>query len=324
MSAILVTGGAGYIGSHTVRLLLQNKYNVAVFDSLENGHKESLPKEAKLIVGNLSDENFLDKFFSGHKIDAVIHFAGYIEAGESMKDPLKFFSNNVANGIILLKAMAKHKVSKIVFSSSAAVYGQPEKMPIEEDFEKKPVNYYGLAKLMFEQVLDASKVYGIRNIALRYFNAAGAGFGIGEDHNPETHLIPLVMQAALGKRESIKVFGDDYKTKDGTCVRDYIHVLDLAEAHLLALKALDKGKEGKYNIATGQGTSVKEIIDLVKNISKKNFKVEIAGRREGDPAELVASPKKIMEELGWKPKYGINDIIKSAWEWHKNNPEGFK
>ncbi len=323
MKRILVTGGAGYIGSHTSLLLKEKGYDVVVVDNLEKGHKESL-NGIKLEIGNLNDEKFLEGIFSSYKIDGVVHFAGYIEVGESMRDPLKYFKNNVCNGINLIKMMIKYGVDKIVFSSSAAVYGSPKEIPIKEDSEKRPTSYYGLSKLMFENILDACTVYGIKNICLRYFNAAGAGFGIGEDHNPETHLIPLVLKTALGQRESIKIFGDDYPTKDGTCIRDYIHVVDLAGAHLLALKALENGVTGKYNVGTGKGYSVKEIIEIAKEVTGKDIKVEISKRREGDPPILIADPTKIMKELGWKPKFGIRDIIKSAWEWHKNNPYGFR
>ncbi|MFH1637766.1 MAG: UDP-glucose 4-epimerase GalE [Candidatus Woesearchaeota archaeon] len=320
---LLVTGGAGYIGSHTVRLLIKEGYELVVFDSLENGHKESLPENVELIVGNLSDTDKLNEVFKKHKIDAVMHFAGYIEAGESMKDPLKFFENNFCNGMKLVKAMLANKVDKIIFSSSAAVYGNPKAIPITEDSEKIPTNYYGRSKLMFEQLLDACKVNGLKSISLRYFNAAGAAFGIGEDHDPETHLIPLVLEVPLGKREHITIFGTDYDTKDGTCVRDYIHVLDLARAHVLALKSLLKGKEGKYNLGSEKGYSVKEVIAAAAEVTGKAIKAVEAGRREGDPPFLIASSEKIKKELGWKPEYGLRDIIKSAWDWHKSHPEGF-
>ncbi|MEA3378834.1 MAG: UDP-glucose 4-epimerase GalE [Nanoarchaeota archaeon] len=320
---ILVTGGAGYIGSHTVKALIKEGFEVIVYDSLENGHQESLVGGVILVEGNLSDTELLNRTFKDHQFDAVIHFAGYIEAGESMKDPLKFFQNNVAKGINLLNAMVKHNVNKIIFSSSAGVYGMPPKVPITEDMPKRPINHYGATKLIFERILEASKVYGIRSICLRYFNAAGAAGDIGEDHNPETHLIPLILQVALGKRENIKIFGSDYKTKDGSCIRDYIHVLDLADAHILALKGLFVGKEGKYNIGTGKGYSVKEIIDVSRAITKHPIPAIISERRPGDPAILVASPKKFCQEFNWHPKYGLLEIIKSAWHWHKSNPNGF-
>ena len=313
---ILVTGGVGYIGSHTCHKLCENGYEVVIYDSLENGHKENVPKKAKLIVGNLSDIKTLESCFK-EKIDGVIHFAGYIGAGESMTDPLRFFENNISNGLNLLKTMLKHNVKNIVFSSSAAVYGQPRKLPIVENTKKEPTNYYGLTKLMFEQILDSCKVYGINSIALRYFNAAGAGFGIGEDHNPETHLIPLILKAAIEDKE-IKVFGTNYNTKDGSCVRDYIHVLDLAEAHIVALKSLDKGITGKFNVGTGVGASVFEVIKKCEDVTCKKIKIKCCKKRPGDPAELVADVSKINKELSWHAKLTLTDIIKSAWNWHKN------
>lgn len=318
MKTILVTGGAGYIGSHTSHELVKQGYNVVVFDNLEKGHKEFVPKGAVFYLGNLSDTSILEKVFTENKIDAVIHFAAYALVGESMSNPLKYLHNNVANAINLLNTMNKFNVKNIVFSSTCAVYGVPKKIPLDENHPKNPVNYYGLSKLMFEQALEASKAQGINYVALRYFNAAGAAFGIGEKHNPETHLIPLVLEAALGKRDNIKILGTDYPTKDGTCIRDYIHVLDLASAHILALKFTEKGKSGVYNLGTGKGHSVKEIITFCKEITKKQIKTVNGKRREGDPPELVASSLKIQKELNWKPQYDIRDIIKSAWDWHKN------
>ncbi len=320
---VLVTGGAGYIGSHTVRVLLKEGYDVVVYDSLENGHRESLPKDVEVVVGNLAETDKLDKVFKSHKIDAVMHFAGYIEAGESMKEPLKYFKNNLGNGVKLLDVMLDNNVKKIIYSSTAAVYGEPNSVPITEEHEKNPTNYYGLSKLMFEQVLDSCKAQGLKSISLRYFNASGAAFGIGEDHDPETHLIPLILRVPLGKRAEIKIFGTDYDTKDGTCVRDYIHVVYLARAHILALKALLEGKEGKYNLGSGKGYSVKEVIEAARDAAGKEIKAVEAPRREGDPAVLIASSEKIKKELGWEPEFGLRDIIKSAWEWHSSHPNGF-
>jgi len=317
MKTILVTGGAGYIGSHTSHELVKQGYDVVVFDNLEHGHKEFIPKNAVFYLGNLSDATSLEKVFIENRIDAVIHFAAYTLVDESMSNPIKYLHNNVANAINLLNTMNKFNVKNIVFSSTCAVYGVPKKVPLEENHPKNPVNYYGLAKSMFEQALEASKAQGINYVALRYFNAAGAAFGIGEKHNPETHLIPLVLEAALGKRDHIKILGTDYPTKDGTCIRDYIHVLDLASAHILSLKFTEKGKSGVYNLGTGKGSSVKEIIALCKEITKKEIKTVNEKRREGDPPELVASSSKIQKELGWKPQYDTRDIIKSAWDWHK-------
>ncbi len=323
---ILVTGGAGYIGSHAVRMLLQSNYKVIVYDNLVNGHKESLPAEAELVVGDLNDKEKLDKLFKKNNFDVVMHFAAFIEVGESMKNPAKFYRNNVANTLNLLEAMVNNNIKKIIFSSTAALFGYPDKIPISETTKKCPVNVYGRTKLIIEQMLsDFDAAYDLKFISLRYFNAAGADFGIGEDHNPETHLIPLVLQVALGKRKEIKIFGIDYKTKDGTCIRDYIHVTDLVDAHMLALnKLLSANKSNFYNLGNGRGYSVKEIIEVAREITGHPIPAIKSKRRSGDPAVLIADSTKIQKELGWKPKYGLKEIIKSAWEWHKNNPNGFK
>ena len=318
---ILVTGGAGYIGSHTVHELVNQGFDVIVFDSLENGHKEFLPENIHLFKGNLASLSDIEKVFISHKIDAVIHFAAYALVGESMENPVKYFHNNLAGGINLVKTMLKFNVKNIVFSSTCATYGIPERLPLDEIHPTNPVNYYGLSKRMFEQVLESSQIQGMNYVILRYFNAAGAAFGIGEKHNPETHLIPLVLEVALGKKDHVKVFGTDYPTKDGTCIRDYIHVLDLASAHILALKSLWVEKSGVYNLGTGKGTSVKEVIDICKEVSGKDIKVVEEARRPGDPPELVASPIKAKKELGWEAKHNIKDIIKSAWEWHSKHKD---
>lgn len=321
MKTVLVTGGAGYIGSHTCKYLQDQGYEVVVIDSLEKGHSEALSEETKLYIGNIDDKDILDNIFTENEIDSVIHFAGYIEAGESMKNPLKFFDNNVAKALPLFKAMQKHKVDKIVFSSSAGVYGQPKKVPIKEDSETKPVNHYGTTKLMIEQILDSLP---FKSICLRYFNAAGAGYNLGEDHDPESHLIPLILQVALEQKENIKVFGTNYKTPDGTCIRDYVHVLDLASAHHKALEALDKGITGKYNVGVGKGSSVKEIIELCRIVTSHQILDIESPKRKGDPAELVACCDKIKKDLGWEAKYTIKDIIESAWNWHSSHPRGYK
>ncbi len=325
ISKILVTGGAGYIGSHTVRRLLAKKHDVVIYDNLCNGHKASVPKEAKLIVGDLCDAKKLDSVFKENKFDAVIHFAAFIEAGESMKEPARFYRNNVVNTLNLLEAMTNNGVKKIIFSSTAALFGYPDLVPIKEDTKKCPINVYGQTKLMIEQMLsDFEMAYGLKYIALRYFNAAGADFGIGEDHKPETHLIPLVLQAALGKRKEIKIFGTDYPTKDGTCVRDYIHVTDLADAHVLALDSLLKtNKSAQYNLGNGTGYSVKQIIEAARKITGHPINAIETERRPGDPSILIADSSKIEKELGWKPKHDLNSIIKSAWEWHSSHPNGF-
>lgn len=317
---ILVTGGAGYIGSAVVRKLIDEGHEVTVIDDLSKGHKEAVHPKAVFIKAGLSNLNELEKVFKQTKFDAVIHMAGYIEAGESVINPEKYFTNNVTNGINLLNAMIKHNCKKIVFSSSAGVYGNPEEVPITEDSETRPINPYGETKLIFERILKCySKAYGLEYTSLRYFNAAGAEEYHGEDHDPETHLIPIILQAALGKRTEIKIYGTDYPTKDGTCIRDYIHVSDLAKAHVLALK-----NNGVYNLGSEKGYSVREIIEIAKKVTGKDITVKEDARRPGDPVALVASSEKIKRELGWKPEYSIRDIIKSAWAWHKKNPEGYK
>lgn len=325
--AVLVTGGAGYIGSHTVAELIEKNEEVIVVDNLEKGHKGAV-LGGKLIVGDLRDKEFLEKLFSENDIEAVIHFAAYIEVGESVANPLKFYNNNVIATLNLLTAMKDAGVNKIVFSSTAAIYGEPESVPIVETDKTFPTNPYGDTKLAVEKALKwADNAYGMKHVVLRYFNASGAhkSGNIGEDHSPESHLIPLIIQAALGKRESIKIFGNDYKTPDGTCVRDYIHVSDLANAHFLALQRLRKGEESQiYNLGNGKGFSVKEVIDVVRKVTGRPIKAEDSPRRPGDPAILVASSEKIKKELGWKP--GMDDletIVSTAWEWHKNHPNGY-
>lgn len=319
---VLVTGGAGYIGSHIIRLL-KDKHELTVFDSLVNGHKESVPEDVVFVKGCLSDKKLLDETFSEHNFDAVIHLAGFIEAGESMLEPEKYFENNTVNSFNLLSAMRKHGVKKIVYASTAAVYGEPESIPITENAEKNPTNHYGLSKLMVEEMLDTFRIYGIKNICLRFFNASGAGFEIGEDHSPETHLIPIVLQVALSQRDCIKIFGTDYDTKDGSCVRDYVHVLDIAKAHELALKALEKGKEGKFNLGTNKGYSVKEVIEVAREVTQHPVPAIEEARRQGDPAVLVASFDKAKEILGWQPENNLKDIVSNAWDWHRKNPEGY-
>jgi len=322
---ILVTGGAGYIGSHAARMLIERGFSVVILDNLSKGHKESLPEGVDFYEVDLSDSVELAKIFSRHKIDAVMHFAAFSEVEESVLDPEKYYMNNVSNTINLLRAMKKFNVMNFVFSSTAATFGSPKEMPIKSDSFQNPVNPYGRTKLIIENILDDyDRAYGLKFVCLRYFNAAGAGYGIGEDHRPETHLIPLVLEVALGKRDKIKVFGDDYETEDGTCVRDYIHVVDLSDAHFLALEHLLKGGEsGKFNLGSGKGHSVKEIISMAESVCGKEIRNETVGRREGDPAVLVADSSKIRETLGWTPKNGLREIIASAWEWHSKNPDGY-
>ncbi|HEX8974733.1 MAG TPA: UDP-glucose 4-epimerase GalE [Patescibacteria group bacterium] len=324
---ILVTGGAGYIGSHTVRKLRDAGHEIVIFDNLSAGHKDAI-KGFDLVVGDLASKEDLKKVFDENKFEAVVHFVGSIEAGESMTDPKRFFNNNLVNGLNLLEAMLEHDVKKIVFSSTAAVYGEPEKMPIEESDPKNPTNVYGETKLMFEQVLEAyDHAYGLKSVCLRYFNAAGADPSgeIGADHKHKTHLITLALLTALGQRDSIKIFGTDYPTKDGTGVRDYVHVNDLADAHVLALDFLNKNnKSDKFNLGNEKGTSVREVLETAKKITGVNFSVIEEPRRAGDPAQLFASSKKAQQILGWQPKFAsIEQILETAWNWHKKHPEGF-
>lgn len=323
---ILVAGGAGYVGSHAVRVLLEDNLETIVLDNLVHGHEKALPKEIKLIKGDIGNTSILNKIFTENKIDLVMHFASYINVGESVKDPKKYFENNVVNSLNLVNSMITNKVLNIVFSSTAAVYGTPDKVPITEKQKTQPINPYGETKLIFENILkNYNKSYGLNYICLRYFNASGAGYNIGEYHNPETHLIPLVLQTALGLKEYQEVFGTDYDTPDGTAIRDYIHVMDIAEAHLLAAKYLIETKQSDiFNLGSSEGNSVKQIIEASKRITGIDIKVKENPRREGDPSILVADYKKIKNKLGWAPKRDINEIIRSAWEWHKNNPKGFQ
>lgn len=319
---ILITGGAGYIGSHTVKALKKKGYFTVVYDNLSSGH-EYASKGDIFIKGDIFDSNLLADTIKKYDIDSIIHFAAYSLVGESMTNPKKYYTNNVQGTLNLLNTMLENNINKIVFSSTAAVYGEPKNIPITEDCPKDPTNVYGKTKLMIENMLeDYSKAYALKYIALRYFNACGADpqGDIGEDHNPETHLIPLVLQTCAGKRESIKIFGQDYPTKDGTCIRDYIHVNDLASAHVLALEALQKGHKSEvYNLGNGNGFSVAEIIDTAEKVAGIEIKKEFTGRRSGDPAILIASSDKIKKALGWNPEYtDISKIIQTAWNWHKN------
>jgi len=323
---ILVTGGAGYVGSHTVAELLRQKHEVVVFDNLVYGHKQAIT--CPLIVGDLLHKEEINKVFTKNKFDGVIHFAAYSQAGESMKEPAKYFENNLQGGLNLLQAMRQSQVAKIVFSSSCAIHGYPEKLPVIEDSPKKPVSVYGESKLMFERILSwYDQLFGTKNICLRYFNACGAAMdgSIGEDHNPETHIIPVAMQVVLGIKEKFMIFGDDYKTVDGTCVRDYIHVDDLATAHIQALKYLqEKNQSDYFNIGTGDGYSNKQIIETIKKVSGVDFKVELAPRRQGDPDAIYADNSKAKKVLDWEPKHSqIETIIKTAWQWHKSHPQGY-
>ena len=325
--AIMVAGGAGYIGSHTVAELLKRGREVVVVDSLIKGHKQAV-LGGKLYVGDIRNDEFMNSVFAENDIDSVIHFAADIEVGLSMKDPLGFYRNNVYTVMCMLESMQRHGVKNIVFSSTAAVYGFPKAVPITEDSEKIPVNPYGETKLTVEKMLRwCDEAYGIKWAAPRYFNAAGAheSASIGEDHDPESHLIPIIIQAAMGKRESIKVFGQDYDTPDGTCIRDYIHVTDLADAHILALDYLKNGGDStSFNLGSGNGYSVMDVINKAKEVTGKTFKVDMAPKREGDPARLVADSSKARRLLGWSPQNDdIGVIIESAWKWHMTHPNGF-
>ncbi|MEI8343329.1 MAG: UDP-glucose 4-epimerase GalE [Candidatus Moraniibacteriota bacterium] len=325
---ILVTGGAGYIGSHTVRKLRQANHEIVIFDNLSSGHKNAI-KDFELFEGDLANKQDLERVFSQNSFDGVVHFAGSIEAGESMTDPKRFFDNNFVCGLNLLEAMLAHNVKKIIFSSSAAVYGEPEKMPIEETDPKNPTNVYGLTKLMFEQVLDAyDHAYGLKSVALRYFNATGAdpSGDIGPDHKNKTHLLTLILLTALGKRDAIKIFGTDFPTPDGTGIRDYVHVNDLADAHVLALEYLtNDNTSNKFNLGNGTGTSVLQVIEMSKKITGIDFKVIEEPRRDGDPANLFASSQKAKELLNWQPHFPeMEQIIETAWNWHSKHPDGFR
>lgn len=323
MKNILVIGGAGYIGSHTVKLLIDMGYNVIIYDNLSKGHKEVANiLNVKLIVGDLGDRQKLKEVFETEKIDIVMHFAAFIEVGESVIDPGKYYENNVAKVINLLNQMVESNIKYFVFSSTAATFGEPVEETISETHPQKPINPYGMSKLMVEHILkDFEKAYNLKSVILRYFNAAGADIEgmIGESHSPESHLIPLVMQAAKGVRDSIKIYGTDYDTFDKTCIRDYIHVYDLALAHILSMeKMVSENTSQDYNLGNGTGYSVREIIDTVKKVSNVDFKVVEEQRRAGDPAILIANPTKIISNLNFKAKYNLDDIIKSAWEWEKN------
>ncbi|MGN7169944.1 UDP-glucose 4-epimerase GalE [Paenibacillus cellulositrophicus] len=325
--AILVTGGAGYIGSHTVAALLERGEEVVVLDNLQTGHRGAL-LGGKLYEGDLRDKELLAKLFAENEIDAVIHFAANSLVGESMQKPVKYYDNNVYGTLCLLEAMDAANVRRIVFSSTAATYGEPERVPIVESDRTQPTNVYGETKLMMERMMSwFDQVLGIKYVALRYFNAAGAHDSgkIGEDHRPESHLIPLVLQTALKQRESIAVFGDDYPTADGSCVRDYIHVSDLADAHLRAVDYLRKGETSNvFNLGIGEGFSVKEVIETAKKVTGLDIPVVVQARRAGDPAVLVASSEKARTVLGWNPsRTKLEDIIESAWSWHQSHPDGY-
>ena len=321
---ILVTGGAGYIGSAAVELLIAAGESVIVFDNLSLGHRAAVHPAAVFVKGDLSNRAEIDGALSDHRPDAVMHFAAKSLVGESMEKPFLYLGDNVRNGLNLLESMVEHGVKRIILSSTANLFAQPERMPIEESERIVPGSPYGESKFILERMLHwLDRIYGLRFACLRYFNAAGATPARGEDHDPELHLIPLVLQVALGKREKVTIFGEDYPTRDGTCVRDYIHVIDLAQAHILALGALDRGSSF-YNLGNGEGFTVKEVIDTAREITGRAIRADIGPRRAGDPAVLVAASDKIRKELGWVSQFPrVHEIIESAWRWHQANPNGY-
>jgi UDP-glucose 4-epimerase len=327
---ILVTGGAGYIGSHAVKLFLSRGHDVWVYDNLCMGHRQAVPAD-RLIVGDLTESARLDHVVMERRIDAIVHFAAFSFVGESVREPAKYYQNNLLNTLNLMECARRHHIGRFVLSSTAATFGTPERMPITEETPQAPINPYGFTKLAIEHALDDyARAYGMGYAALRYFNAAGASSDgtIGEDHDPETHLIPLVIYAAVGKRPHIEVFGTDYPTPDGTCIRDYIHVEDLAEAHLLALEKMGHRPAGsalRYNLGIGRGYSVREVIRTVEEVTGKTVPVKEGPRRPGDPPVLVASSEKIQRELGWRPRFAeLRPIVETAWKWHSTHRHGFR
>jgi UDP-glucose 4-epimerase len=318
---VLVAGGAGYIGSNMVRKLIEEKHSPVVFDDLSTGHRRFVPAGVPLVQADLKDFASVRRAFSEHKVDAVMHFAAASLVGESVSNPLKYYDNNVAAAVQLVKAMADAGVDKLIFSSTAATFGEPERLPIEEDDRQQPTNPYGWSKLMIERMLrDVSRATDFRFVALRYFNAAGAhpSGEIGEMHDPETHLIPNILKVLTGEKKELEIFGGDYDTPDGTCLRDYVHIEDLADAHLAALKALVEGmKSDVFNLGSGEGYSVKEIVQMVEKVTGRKVNVKMSPRRPGDPARLVASSAKARRVLGWEPKHGLESIIRTAWKWEQ-------
>ena len=319
---ILVVGGAGYIGSVCAELLLDEGHNASIFDNLSEGHRAAIDSRADFTEGDLQDRKLIEKTLADRRPDAVMHFAANALVGESMQNPSKYFRNNVANGLNLLDAMVATGVGKIIFSSTCAIFGPPEKLPIEETTPKQPINPYGESKLTFEKILRwYDQIHGVKFVSLRYFNAAGASANFGEDHRCETHLIPNVLKVALGEKANVEIFGTDYETPDGTCIRDYIHILDLAQAHILALGS---PKSEFYNLGTGGGASVRQVIDSCRKITGRKIEVVEKPRRPGDPPRLIATSEKIKRELGWTPRFqSLDAIIESAWKWHQKFPKGY-
>jgi UDP-glucose 4-epimerase len=323
---ILVTGGAGYVGSVCVANLRDRGHEVLVYDNLSTGHRGAVPEGVALEVADLSDSERLSSIMSSFRPDFVMHFAASALLGESMSKPLDYYANNVSNGHNLLRAMVDHGVMSLVFSSTCAIYGEPERIPMTETDPRKPINPYGRSKLAFEHLLeDCDAAYGLKSVCLRYFNAAGAAAGLGEDHDPETHLIPNVLKSALGLRQELEVFGDDYPTPDGTCVRDYVHIADIADAHEKALNILRSGASDKINLGNGTGFSILDVIKTSEKVAGKPIPYRVSARREGDPAVLVASADKARRVLGWEPAYAsLESIIESAWKWHVEHPDGYR
>ena len=319
---ILVVGGAGYIGSICSELLLDEGYDVAIFDNLTEGHRRAIDPRAEFFEGDLGDREAIDRALVRQKPDAVMHFAASALVGESMENPSKYFRNNIGNGLNLLDAMVAAGVNRIVFSSTCATFGPPERVPIDETLPQNPINPYGESKLAFEKILRwYDEIHGVRFVSLRYFNAAGASENFGEEHRLETHLIPNVLKVALGQKSHVEIYGTDYDTPDGTCIRDYIHILDLARAHILALEA---PKSESYNLGTGGGKSVREVIDSCRKITGHEIPIVEKARRAGDPPRLIAASEKIQRELGWRPQFqNIDAIIESAWKWHQKFPNGY-
>ncbi|MDZ5758805.1 UDP-glucose 4-epimerase GalE [Carnobacterium maltaromaticum] len=325
---VLVLGGAGYIGSHAVDQLITKGYDVAVVDNLKTGHKESLPDKSRFYQGDIRDKAFMEDVFTKENIEGVIHFAASSLVGESMEIPLDYLNNNVYGTQVVLEVMEKYNVKSIIFSSSAATYGEPKVIPIEETAATNPESTYGETKLMMEKMLKwCDKAYGMRFVALRYFNVAGAKLDgtIGEDHSPESHLLPIILQTALGQREKFTIYGEDYETPDGTCIRDYVHVVDLIDAHILALEYLQAGNSSNtFNLGSSTGFSVKQMLEAAREVTGKEIPATVVSRRAGDPSTLIAASDKAREVLGWKPQYtDVNKIIESAWNWHVKHPEGY-
>lgn len=322
---VLVTGGAGYIGSVVVEDLIRQGDQVTVYDNLFQGHRAAVHPQAEFVLGDLADREILSDLFARGNFEAVMHFASYTLVGESMKQPFKYVGDNVTNGLNLLQSMVDHDVHRFILSSTANLFDRPERLPIDETERIVPGSPYGESKFILERILHwMDRVYNLRYAALRYFNAAGATVERGEDHDPETHLIPLVLQVALGQRDHIEIYGNDYATRDGTCVRDYIHVLDLAQAHILALHALDGGSQ-TYNLGNGQGYTVREVVETAREVTGCPIPAIDTARRPGDPPILVASSERLRQELGWRPRYpDLRDIVQSAWDWHKAHPNGYE